>query len=219
MELTELKQLWQSSNDKLEKSLVLHQKNTEDITKIKLQNFIYSMRPIKIFTLVIGIIWVLTLGTIVVNLARYALASVSLFFLFSAGLQILLTAISIWVYTYQLVLIQQVDLSKPIIIVQESLTKLKTSTLWVTRILFLQFPLWTTFYWNESMFENGNALLWVLQGFITLLFAFVSIWFFVNIKYENKDKKWFQWIFNGKEWQPIISSMELLEEVEKFKRE
>ena len=219
MELNELKKLWQISNDHLEKSLILHQKTTEDITKIKVRSFLYSMRPVKIFTLVTGILWVLGVGTIIVNLALYSFSNASLFFLCSAGIQVILTAIAIWIYVYQLILIEQVDLSEPIVATQEKLSKLKASTLWVTRILFLQLPLWTTFYWNDSMFENGTLMLWILQVIITLSFTFLAIWLFKNIKYENRDKKWFQWIFSGKEWQPIISSVELLNEVDKFKME
>lgn len=219
MELDELKQLWQNSNDKLEKSLALHQKNAKDITKIKVKHILYTMRPIKIFTLIIGCIWVFLLGTIVANLAVYAFFKVSLFFLFSAGIQVILTAISIWVYLYQLVLIQQVDLSEPILATQEKLSKLKTSTLWVNRILFLQLPLWTTFYWNESMLENGGLIFWIIQALITALFTLLAIWLFINIKYENRDKKWFQWIFKGIEWDPIVRSVELLNEINEFKKE
>jgi len=42
-------------------------------------------------------------------------------------------------------------------------------------------------------------------------FTVIAIWLFFNIKYENKNKKWFQLIFNGKEWTPLMKSMELLE--------
>jgi hypothetical protein len=212
----ELKLLWQSANEKLEGSLKVNKKNTEDITRLKIQNFLSTMKPIKIFTLIAGILWVTVLGIVLVNLFVNAYDNMSLFFLYSATIQVLLTAISVTVYIYQLVLINKIDFSEPVLTIQGNLSKLKVSTLNVTRILFLQLPVWTTFYWNKKMFAAENLFLWILQGIITLSLTYLAVWLFFNIKYENRNKKWFQWIFRGKEWQPILQSMELLNQIEKY---
>ena len=66
------------------------------------------------------------------------------------------------------------------------------------------------------MFSEWNVVQWLITGSFTITFAFVAIWLFVNIRYENKDKKWFKLIFNGKEWTPLIKSMELLEQIEEY---
>ncbi len=213
----ELKKLWQATNLKLEESLVISRNNSDEIAKMKIHNFLGSMKPIKIFTLLTGILWVGITGTVVVNLFLSASVNVNLFFLFSATIQIGLTAIALIIYIYQLIKIYEVDITDPILKTQKRLANLKTSTLWITRILFLQLPVWTTFYWNTSMIENGNWFLWITQGIVTLSFVYVAIWLFFNIRYENKNKKWFKFIFNGKEWTPLMKSMELLEQIEDFK--
>lgn len=117
----------------------------------------------------------------------------------------MLTKLAIGIYLYQLVLIHQIDITKPILETQDKLAHLRTSTLWVTRFLFLQLPVWTTFYWSANTFENGNTGLVVLQIIISLLFVIPVVWLFVNIKYENKSKKWFRLMFEGKEWTPVRS--------------
>jgi hypothetical protein len=89
----------------------------------------------------------------------------------------------------------------------------------VARLLFLQLPVWTTFYWNESMLENGNVVLYILQIVVTLLFTFLAVWLFRNIKYKNRDKKWFRLIFNGEEWNPVIKSLELLSQINEYRNE
>lgn len=211
----QLKLLWQTAHQQLETSIFIHQKNTEDITQIKVQNILASMKPIKIFTLIVGIIWVLFVDNLIINLYNIA----SLFFLISASIQVIITKIAIGIYLYHLVLIRQVDVSEPIVATQEKLSKMQASTLWVTRILFLQLPVWTTFYWNNTMLENGNIVLWTIQILVTLAFIFIAIWLFVNINSQNRHQKWFQWIFSGKEWQPILLSMELLEQVNQYKKE
>lgn len=93
------------------------------------------------------------------------------------------------------------------------------STLWVTRILFLQLPVWTTFWWNETMLTDWGILQWTVTLFFTLSFALIAIWLFFNIKYEHRKKKWFQLIFRGKEWTPLMKSMELLEQIEEYKEQ
>ncbi len=151
-----------------------------------------------------------------VNLFGNAYDNVSLFFLYSATIQVLITTIAVAIYINQLDLIYNIDFSKPVIVIQQKLSKLKLSTLTVTRILFLQLPVWTTFYWNEARFEKGDVSLWVIQVIITLLFTYFSLWLFFNIKYENRSKSWFQLLFRGREWQPILQSMQLINEIQTY---
>lgn len=219
MNENELKLLWQSANEKLEDNFKVNRVNTEDITKMKVHGFVSSMKPTKIFTLIVGIVWVLLLGTVLVNLFIHAYDKVSLFFLYSAALQVVITAIAVAVYIYQLDLIGRTDFSQPVLTIQENLSKLKLSTLNVTRILFLQLPVWTTFYLSEKMFANGNVFLWVIQGLITLSFTYLAVWLFINIKFQNRNKKWFKWIFGGKEWNPILQSVKLLKQIEVYQNE
>lgn len=213
----EIKKLWQSSNEKLGKSLDINRKNSDEIAQLKVYHFISSMKTIKIFALLGGIVWVGLGAVFLGNLFIYAFKDVSKFFLFSASIQVGLTAIAIWIYLYQIIKIYQIDITEPIIKTQERLTNLKKTTLWIARILFLQLPVWTTFYWNKSMVENGNWLLWIIQGIVTLSFAYIAGWLFFNIKFENRNKKWFQLIFKGKEWTPLMKSMKLLKEIEDYK--
>ena len=215
----ELKKLWQTTNDKLKGSILVNKNNTEGITRVKVHSILGSMKPIKIFTLLVGILWV---GIGVIALSSIYLNSFSetnKFFLFSASIQVGLTAMALFVYLYQLITIYQVYITDPIIRTQNKLANLKISTLWVTRILFLQLPVWTTFWWNETMLSDWGILQWVVTLFFTISFTAVAIWLFFNIRYENRNKKWFQLIFSGKEWTPLMKSIELLEQVEDYKEQ
>lgn len=215
----ELKKLWKTTNDKLDESIVINKKNTEDITRVKVHSILGSMKPIKFFTLLVGILWisigVIALGSIYLN----SFSEANKFFLFSASIQVVLTAMALFIYLYQLITIYQVDITDPIIRTQKNLVNLKMSTLWVTRILLLQLPVWTTFWWSETMLADWGIIQWVVTLFFTTSFTTIAIWLFFNIKYENRNKKWFQLIFSGKEWVPLMKSMELLEQVEDYKRQ
>ena len=219
MDENKIKALWQSSNDKLEQNFLISKKNTEDITRLKVHTLLSSMKPIKIFTLLVGLLWVGIGGAIVLNLFINSYEKASPFFLYSAAIQILLTAIALVIYFYQLVILYQTDISEAVIETQNRLVGLKTSTLWIPRFLFLQTPAWTTFYLSKEMLVSGNIAYLVTNGLITVLFIVIAVWLFINIKYENKDKKWFKLLFNGQEWTPILQAMELSKEIQEFKQD
>ena len=214
MQEIELKLLWQTAHEKLEQSAAIQKKHTESITKLEIKNFLSTIKPSKILAIFIGIAWVIGMGALVVSLSVQASGKANLFFLVSMGLQVLITAVAIIMYLYQLVLIYEADLSKPVFEIQKRLSQLQASTLDVARILFLQLPLWTTFYLSEEMFVQENAFWLVFQVVATGAFTWLAIWLFKNIKYENRHQKWFQFIFQGKEWQPVVDAMELLEEMD-----
>lgn len=215
----ELKKLWQTTNDKLEKGIVTNKNNTDDITRMKVHNILGSMKPVKIFTLLVGILWVVIGGIALSSIYLNSFPEANKFFLFSASIQVGFTAVALFVYLYQLITIYQVDITDPVIKTQEKLSGLKISTLWVTRILLLQLPVWTTFWWNETMLTGWGILQWTVTLFFTISFTVIAVWLFFNIKYENRNKKWFQLIFSGKEWTALMKSMELLEQVKEYKEQ
>jgi len=69
------------------------------------------------------------------------------------------------------------------------------------------------------MLREWNVFQWLITGSVTLAFAIAAIWLFFNIKFENKDKKWFRLLFTGIEWNPLVKSMELLSQIDNYKTE
>lgn len=214
MEELALKELWQSYNNRLEESLLINKKNTESITKMQAASLLNSIKPIKIFAMLAGIGWVFVIDTILWQLFEVA----SLFFLISAGIQVILTKLALFIYLYQLIVIYQIDISDPVVATQEKLTSLRSSSLWVARILFLQLPVWSTFYLRKEMLSVNNQSYLIVNLAITLLFVLVSLWLFFNINYKNKDKKWFRMIFGGKEWDNVLKSITLYNDIQDFKK-
>jgi hypothetical protein len=210
MEDTALHALWQSYDARLATSLQLHRQNAAALTHMQARGLLASMRPIKVFAVLVGLLWVLAVDGLLVATFPHA----SVFFLVSMGLQSLLTKLAIGVYLYQLALIRQVDVSGPVRDTQARLARLQASTLAVTRILFLQLPLWTTFYLSLPMLAAAPPALLALQVACTVAFGYAAWWLFRNIRIENRDRRWFRWLFQGKEWTPMVKAMEMLAELE-----
>lgn len=214
----DIKKLWHSVNEKLDSSNKINKKNLDDISRLKVHNLLSTMKPIKLIIALIGIVWVSVLGFALINIFLYAYDKASLFFLYSATIQVMITAIAVAVYIYQINLIYNLEFSEPVLSIQKKLSKLKLSTLNLTRILFLQLPVWTTFYWNETMFTNFNIFQWIIQGFVTISFFILALWIFFNLKYENMHKKWFVLIMGGKEWNPLLQASEMLKEINDYEK-
>ncbi len=211
---TDLKYLWQAGNEQIAISQKSDKTSLDKLTKRNVSHFLSSMKPIKIFTLLAGLLWVFGIGYVLIKLTINAYDQVSPYFLYSAFFQLMLTAMAVILYTIQLSTLYSIDFNKPVVILQKTLIKLKASTLNATRILILQLPFWTTFYWNESMFKNGTLPLFILQGAVTISFTYLSLWLFFHLKIENADKWWFKLLLQGKEWEPIITSIDILNDME-----
>jgi hypothetical protein len=212
----DLKMLWQQSQQKIEALVRVNRKAEEDITRLKVNSLLGTMKPVKIFAIVAGMLWVLVIGGFIADRFINHFSATSPFLLFAGSVQVFLTALAVGMYIYQLYLIQSIDFSQPVLVIQQRLAKLITSTLNVTRILFLQLPLWTMFFWHDAMFIPENKVWWIMNIVKTILFTALAIWLFVNIKIENKDKRWFKWLFNGPEWKPVMESVEMLKQIENF---
>jgi hypothetical protein len=214
MNETDLKYLWQIGNEQIAISQKSDKTSLDNLTKRNVSHFLSSMKPIKIFTLLVGLLWVLGIGYVLLKLTINAYDQVSLYFLYSAYFQVMLTAMAVIIYIIQLSTLYSIDFNKPVVILQKTLIKLKASTLNVTKILILQLPFWTTFYWNESMFKNGTLPFFILQGAVTISFTYLSLWLFFHLKFENADKWWFKLLLQGKEWEPLMTSIEILNDME-----
>ncbi|HRG20817.1 MAG TPA: hypothetical protein PLQ57_07290 [Saprospiraceae bacterium] len=209
MNLTELTELWQNQQVQLQQTMEMNKVLTKEVHTLKLQQLFSSMRPIKIFTLVVGLLWVVFVDSILVT--TYGIASP--YFFWSALLQSAITKVAIGVYLYQLILLYQTDVIHAVSAVQQRIAHLTLSTLWVTRILFLQLPLWTTFWWTESFINGISPLAKSLIFAIAILFTAAALWLFLNIRIENSSNPWFRWIFGGREWDPLVKAQEVLEEL------
>ena len=126
MEEKELITLWKTYDKKLEDNLTLNKKNLEDITRIKVKSLLSSMKPIKIFAVVLGILWVIFVDSLVIDLFETANA----FFLISAGLQAFIIKLAIGIYLYQIIIINRVNISDPILDTQIRIAKIKSTSIW-----------------------------------------------------------------------------------------
>jgi hypothetical protein len=182
----------------------------------KAQSQLRTLALFKIVTIVLGGCWVGFIGYLV----YYSLTWSKVFFVVSALIHMVVSIIAIVVYIQQLVFIKRIHNSRTIIETKMNLVKLQSSTIWVTRLLFLQMPVFVTFYLSREIFRTNNLSFLIIQSLVIAFFTWLGIWLYRNIGYQNVNKRWFRILFNSPEWTNVINAMHLVREMnDDFKKE
>lgn len=212
MQETEFLNMWKSLDERITENLHLNRIQAEEITRLKIRSLLSSMRPIKVFALAVGVVWIVWVdGLLVVTFGN-----ASPFFWWSALFQVVLCKMAVGIYLYQLLLLAGTDIAEPVLETQARLARLKATTLSVTRILFLQLPAWTTFYLTPAMLRDSSLLGLMIQFLVTASTVVAAGWLFTHIREKNKDARWFRVLFSGREWDPLLKSLELLDQTRDY---
>jgi len=219
MDDLELNTLWKEYDLKLEESRVLNLQawavKRQTFEWLQTQKVRSRLRPMGVFkgrAVFLGVVWVLFLGMLTVgDHGKHG------WFTFSISILFLFNVYAIIAYLRQMALIRQIDYTDHIVETQEKLAALQASTLRTTRILFLQAPFYSTWFWSERLIAGGSLAFWAIAVPVVLLLALGALWLYRNISLANADKKWFRRLFNGIEWSPILRAMEYLKEIDEFR--
>ncbi|MEJ0102393.1 MAG: hypothetical protein WDO19_07515 [Bacteroidota bacterium] len=219
MEDIELKKLWQSYDQKLEEAKVLNLQSWalnlhsfEIMQTHKAKSKLKSLQTLKLIIVFLGVVWAAFLIFLVLNSLTYQ----KIFFAISAGMIALFNILAIILYTRHIVLLRQINNSGNIVDTQKKLAILQTSTLNTGRVLWLQLPFYTSFFFSPAFFHDIKA--WLIAIPITVLFTLLAIWLFRNINYRNSEKKWFRILFGSPEWTSVNKAIGFIKEIEDFRK-
>ncbi len=218
----ELQKIWRSYDQKLEEAKVLNLQSWainvqcfEAIQSQKAKSKLKSLLAIKWVAVIFGFIWILFVGVLV----SHSFSMPNIIFVICGVANILITLVAIALYIQQIIYIQQIDNSETVIEAQRKIASLRLSTLNAPRVLFLSLPLYSAFYINKEVIEHAGVFWLTIQFVCIAIFIFLAIWLYKNINFKNKDKKWFRLLFSSAEWTSITKAMDLLDEIEEFKKE
>ncbi len=222
MEDNDLKNIWNTYEREIANAKLLNMQSWslnvqwfEQMQQQKAAKKLSSLKSIKWIAVILGISWTLFLAFLIINSLEWS----KIFFLSSAIPIMLCTAIAVVVYIKHIVLINDVNNSETLISTQEKLTQLQSSTLQITRVLFLQMPFYCFWFVTPQMIASSPLGFWGVTFPITLVFTWLSLWLYRNIKLENVNKKWFKTLFNSPEWTSIIKAKSFMDDVEQFKKD
>ena len=218
MEDRELENMWKADSGKPDHSYImnlqawaLHARTIEYVQTFKAEAGLRSLAAFKSKAVGIGIVWSLLLGILI-----YGNRFKNVFFSASLGILLLFSVAATIVYIKQIVLIKRIDYGESVTAIQERLLRLQLSTVGIVRLLWLQLPFYTTFFWSSHWIES-DRLFWLTALPITLAFTFLAIWIYRQLNSKNAEKKWFRILIGKKEWVSITDAKAALDEIATFK--
>lgn len=215
MEDAQILQLWKSLESRLDRSISLNKHSFEELQRLKASSVLRPLKGTRWFGIIFGLIWLGLLAFLVLH----SLTLSKIFFVVSVGIHFIVSAIAIGVYIRHLVLIDQFDNSRTIVEAQQKLVMLSTSNLKILGLLWLQLPVFSTFFMSLQWMRNDPWSFWGIEVPIVLLEAIIGIWLYRNLNYKNHSKRWFKWMVGRGELARINRASGFLKEIEEFKDE
>jgi hypothetical protein len=212
MEDVTLKNLWKTQDEKLDRTMKLNLFIMESMQKQKAASKLKGLTRLKLFAVILGILWSLFLGILI-----YGNQLQNLFFTVSIGMIAIITIAAIAIYIKHITLIKQIDYSQSITDTQKKLARLQAST-FSSRFIILQAPFYTTWFWSTEMIQASVTKFCLIAVPITLLFTILTIWLYKNLTPLKMHKKWVSYLLkNDPEQKPVIQAQRFLNEIEEFK--
>lgn len=212
MEEQELKQIWQAYDDKLQKALDLNQKLVQTINADRVESKLAAFRRSHTAVMVLGIVWILFLVFLWVNTLD------NIYFLISVGGIILFNVYAVAAYIWHLQILSTINVADSITDTQDKLVRMQISLSNVGRVLFLQAPLYCTFWYSDEAVANAGPLFWGIQLVVVSFFTFLSIFLYKNVTYKNLHKKWVRNLMDGFGGKKLRLAAEFMGEIEEFKK-
>ena len=222
MQDTELQNIWKAYDTKIEESRILNLQSWvlnfkcfESLQTYKAKSKLDKLAQFKVWAVLLGILWVLFLGILV-----YANHFQNLYFSVSVLMIMLFSLFATVIYIIHIILIKKINYGDTITATQKKLAKIQASTINSTRILWLQLPFHTTWFWHSKWVFTIGLKFWLIALPVTLLFTWLAIFLYRNIRLENMDKKWLRTLMmSGPEYTSIVKAMDFINEIDSFKKE
>lgn len=212
MEEQDIKQLWQAYDAQLQAALRVNETTLRELQTLKAKRAVRGMLWVKWLGIIVGIIWI----AVVYTWVSIALAVHNYFFAASAGVHLVVTTAMVVTYLRHLGMLHRIDRAASVIAVQEGLARLQASTLDVTRIGFLQLPVFATFMLGWGVYKSWQVMICIA---VAILFTLAALWLYANISLKNADKRWFRLLFSSPEWTQIVRAKTFLAAIENYKGE
>ena len=219
MENLDIINLWKAQDAKIEQSLAINKKLLLEVLNQKAQSALTSLRIGKVFGIIAAVLYLNLLGFLLFYAITNYSASAN-YFIVSIGIIFLINIKALYDYIKHLIWTTAINYDGNVTEIQHKLSKLQLSIIKHVRIMFLQFPFWTTFYLSSNWFPGQVNWIYIcLQIVITGSFAFLSYWVFKNLTIENIGKKWVRNIISGSGGKQTKKALEFYKEIQQFKSE
>ena len=218
MEALELKKIMAAYDNKLDKTLRLNKSLMNELRLEKSQNSIKKILRYRIFEVVIFSFLAIFLGWYIANNLDQTHLVISGIILHVFTLVALVGSIG------QIVLLQQIDFSKPIVEIRKKIELVNSHGLLFVKLIFLSAPVW----WSYAivaidLFLGTDLYLYLDPDFvlrylvINFLLIIPLLWVFYKLSYKNLHIKWVRKTIRLFTGTKTMKAVEFLNDIEEFK--
>jgi hypothetical protein len=220
MEDEYLKNIWKSTDSKMDDLINMDKKSLEFILNKKIKSTLKSLLIPKLVGIVLGLGWVLFMFMLIYFSVQSSGISLSkVFFIGSVSLIMLITAFGVFLYVKDIFIIRQIDLSESITFTQRKLAEIQLSIMNSVRVLWLQLPFYTTWYLDYDLIVHGSIIFYIIQILLTGSTVWLAIWLFKNLNEKNLNKKWVHNFMRGYGFYRAKQAIDFISEIDNFKND
>lgn len=216
MEEKDILNLWKSQEAQLQQSLAVNNLLIQEIQTQKVQSVLRGLTIKKAAGILSFLIWLIILGSVVfIAFSNYQPSAIYFIISMIAIMAVNIKGLSDNIR--HIVMINSINYDAPVTEMQQRLSQLQASFVNNVRIMFLQFPFWSTWHLNITLFGTAGWWGWLLQFALTGSFIYISYWVYKNLRLENRNKKWFQVLVEGSGAKSVAKALAFYEELEEFR--
>jgi hypothetical protein len=216
MEETNFVLLWKEHYEKIDQSLAINKRLLKELLTGKAESSVRSLIGEKVIGILAAVVWLVVLGALLfVAIMHYS--SAANYFIASIGGIFLINMKALFDYIRFLILLNGIRYDGSISDIQNKLRRLQLSMIRLTRIMVLQFPLWTTFHLSDKWFpaHTGTVLIMV-QVAITAAFTWFAIWLFKKLGQTNPDNRLARLFISGVGGKHVLNALRFYRELEEL---
>jgi len=217
MEAVELKKILEAYDNKLDKTLRLNKSSMEELQLEKSQNSTKKILRYRIFEVVIFSFLALFLGWYIANNWDQTHLAISGVIVHVFALVALVGSIG------QVVLLQQIDFSKPIVEIRKKIELVNSHGLLFIKLIFLSTPVWWSYtivavdlFLGVDLYVHLEPDFVVRYLVVNFLLIIPLVWVFNKLSYKNLHIKWVRktiGLFTGAK---TMKALEFLNDIEEF---
>ncbi len=214
MENIELQNIWKSYDRKLESMLAINKDIAVNLSRQKLNKQIGRLYRPKWTAIIIGVPYTLLLiaATTIAFIAKAYFVAIG----FGAISLIMMTLLVH--YLYQLYLINRIRNDEEVLSTQNQLSKLRISSFKSLNLAVFQLPFWSICWVSINALKESPFLYGGINLLIFLILSYLAYWLYQKLSYKNKKSKIRDFFLSGSEWEPILKSAEILEQIKDYEK-
>jgi len=217
MEAVELKLILEAYNNKLDKTLSLNLSSMEELQLEKSLNSTKKILTYRVFEVVIYSFLTIFLGWFIANNWDQTHLAISGIIVHIFALVALVGSIG------QVVLLQQIDFSKPIVEIRKKIELVNSHGLLFIKLIFLSAPVWWSYaivvvelFLDVDLYVHLEPDFVVRYLVVNFLLIIPLVWVFNKLSYKNLHIKWVRktiGLFTGTK---TMKALEFLNDIEEF---